>query len=219
MSISGRTKPPWKGPNTVLVNASNYLIITSGHVAKALSFSGSSNSFFQASGFTSLGSGSQAFSISFWIQPSSLLGTVVHLSSLALGQGWCYPLLGFTSNGSLVAQVYMGNMTFATFVTAIGPILSTSSSWILVVQTWSSTNGLRLYVNNTLVSSTITGPTFQASGTTPNYLTLANCQSGCVSCFGGSVGTSGPFSDAIDDWRVYSRELTANDVCSLYLST
>ena len=204
------------GPNSVIATASNYSIIA-GHVGNALSFTGLSNSYFQASGFTSLGIGSQSFSISFWIISYSLSGIIVHLSTSTLGNSSCFPLLGFESNGSLVAQINMGGTTFAT---AIGPILSTSSpSWSLVVQTWSSTNGLRLYINDTLFSSVSTGSTFGASGKTPNYLTLANCRSGCDICSSGSVGAPGPFSGSIDDWRMYSRELTAGDVCTLYFST
>jgi hypothetical protein len=120
--------------------------------------------------------------------------------------------LGFDSNGAIVAQVLETNNTI---VTATGPILTVSSSWILIVQTWSSTNGLRLYVNNTLVSS-VAAANFLGSGTTPNYLTLGNCLSGCGVCSSGSVGAPGPFTGAIDEMHVYSRELTSSDVCAMY---
>ena len=121
-------------------------------------------------------------------------------------------MLGFASNGAIVAQVLTSN---ATIVTATGPILPVSSSWIPIVQTWSSTNGLKLYVNNTLVSS-VAASTFLGSGTTPNYLTLGNCLSGCGGCSSGLVGAPGPFTGAIDDWRIYNRELTSSDVCTLF---
>jgi hypothetical protein len=90
-----------------------------------------------------------------------------------------------------------------------------SSPWILIVQTWSSTNGLRLYGNNTLISS-VAASNFLGSETTPNYLTLGNCLSGCGVCPSGSVSAPGPFTGAIDDWNVYSRELTSSDVCAMY---
>jgi hypothetical protein len=114
-----------------------------------------------------------------------------------------------------VAHVLIGS---ATLVTAIGPVPSISSSWMHIVQTWSATNGLRLYVNNTLVSS-VTASTFLGSETTPNYLTLGNCLDGCGACASGLVGAAGPYTGAIDDWGIYSRELTAADVCALYFST
>ncbi len=150
-----------------------------------------------------------------WIKPQILSGTLVHLSTSSSGTGsTCFPLLGFASNGAIIAQVLTSS---ATVVTATGPILPVSSSWIPIVQTWSSTNGLKLYVNNTLVSS-VSASTFVGSGTTPNYLTLGNCLSGCGGCSSGSVGVAGPFTGAIDDWRIYSRELTSVDVCALYFA-
>jgi hypothetical protein len=103
-------------------------------------------------------------------------------------------------------------------VTATGPVLPLASSWVLIVQTWSSTNGLNLYVNNTLVSSVVAS-TFLGSGTTPNYLTLGNCLSGCSGCSNGLVSAAGAFTGAIDDWHVYNRELTSDDVCTLYTTT
>jgi hypothetical protein len=200
------------GPNTVTAAVSNYLII-SGYKNQAISFSGASTSYFQGYGLTSFGISNQSFSIAFWIRPQTLSGTLVHLSTSSSGTGsTCFPLLGFASNGTIVAQVLISNTTIASVV---GPILSVSSSWTAIVETWSSTNGLKLYVINTLVSS-ITASTFLASGTTPNYLTFGNCLSGCGGCLGGSIGTPGPFTGAIDDLRIYNRELTSNDVCTLF---
>ena len=200
------------GPNAVATTVSTTSIVT-GYLSQAISFTGSSSSYFQAYGLTSLGISNQAFSVTFWMKPQTLSGTVIHLSSSSSGTGsTCFPLLGFAANGAIVAQVLISS---ATVVTATGPILPVSSSWIPIVQTWSTTNGLKLYVNNTLVSS-VGASTFLTSGTTPNYLTLGGCLSGCGACSSGLVGAAGPYSGAIDDWRVYSRELTAIDVCTLY---
>jgi hypothetical protein len=197
------------GPNGVTTAGSNYLII-SGYKNQAIPFSGAPISYFQAWSFTSFGISNQSFSIAFWIRPQTLSGTLVHMSTSSSGTGsTCFPLLGFASNGSIGAQVLTSS---ATVVTASGPILPVSSLWALVVQTWSSTNGLKLYVNNTLVSS-VAASTFLASGTASNYLTLGTCLSGCSS---GSIGTLGPFTGAIDDWRIYSRELKSSDICTLY---
>ncbi|CAF4272091.1 unnamed protein product, partial [Rotaria sordida] len=65
-------------------------------------------------------------------------------------------------------------------------------------------------MNNTLVSS-IAASTFKGSEITPNYLTLANCLSGCGVCSNGLIGSLGSFTGAIDDWRIYNRELTSID--------
>ncbi|CAF1311922.1 unnamed protein product [Rotaria sordida] len=203
------------GPNSVATTSSSTSIIT-GHKNQAISFSGSSTSYFQTWGFTSFGISNKEFSLAFWIQPQILSGTIVHLSTSSLGTGsQCFSLLGFDSNGAIIAQVLTDNNNV---VTATGPILPVSSLWIAVVQTWSSTNGLRLYVNNTLVSS-VEASTFLGSETTPNYLTLGNCLNGCDgTCSSGSIGTPGPFTGAIDDWRIYNRELTSDDVCALHFA-
>jgi hypothetical protein len=199
------------GPNIVNTTSSDTSIV-SGYWNQAIAFNGSSFSYFQTSGFTSLGINNQSFSITFWIQPRLLSGTLVHLSSSSSGTGsTCFPLLGFASNGAIVAQVLK---SIGTLVTVTGPILLVSSSWIPIVQTWSTANGLKLYVNNTLVGSA-TASSFLGSGTTPNYVTLGGCLSGCGVCSNGSVDTSGSFAGAIDEWRIYSRELTAIDVCTL----
>ena len=200
------------GPNAVATTFSSTSIIT-GYKNQAISFSGSSISYFQAWGFTSLGISNKPFSITFWIKPQVLSGTLVHLSTSPSGTGSaCFPLLGFASNGAIIAQVLTNN---ATIVSATGPNLFVSSSWVSVVQTWSPSSGLKLYIDNTLVSS-VAASAFLASGTTPNYLTLGNCLSGCGQCLKGSVGTPGPFIGSIDDWRIYNREITADDVCALY---
>ncbi|CAF5017860.1 unnamed protein product, partial [Rotaria sp. Silwood1] len=58
----------------------------------------------------------------------------------------------------------------------------------------------------------MTASTFLASETTSNYLTLGNCLNGCSGCSNGTMNAAGPFTGAIDDWRIYSRELSSNDI-------
>lgn len=202
------------GPNLVTATTASTTFIAAGHRNHAISFSGTTSSYFQASGFTAFGINNQPFSISLWIQPQLLTGTLVHLSSTPTGTGThCFPLLGFDGSGALVAQV----MTAAGSVVSVtGPILLVSTStWMHVVQTWSSSNGLKLYVNNTLVSSAAAG-SFVTSRTTPNYLTLGDCLSGCSgSCTNGGISTAGPHQGNVDEWRIYIRELSVADVCTL----
>jgi len=203
------------GPNTVSTSQSTTSLVA-GHTNQAISFTGSSTSYFQTSGFTSFANDNQAFSISLWIKPATLSGTLIHFSPTSTGTGsTCFPLLGFASNGAIIAQVLT---SAGTIISATGPILSTSSSWIFITQTWSTANGLNLYMNGTLVSSVVAS-TFVGSGTTPNYFTAANCLNGCTSCTSGSIGRASPYTGAIDDWRIYTRELTPNDICTLYYFT
>jgi hypothetical protein len=204
------------GPNGVTTTSSTISTVTSGHSSQALYFSGASNSHFQAAGFTAFSIDHHPFSISLWIQPQKMVGTLIHFSSSPLGTGpTCFPLIGFAANGAVVAQVLTdsGKVTSAT-----GPVLPLSLAWIPIVQTWSAENGLKLYVNNTLVSS-VDARTFLTAGVAPNYITLGNCLGGCSTCTNGHVSAPGPYTGAIDDWRVYIRELTREDVCTLYYHT
>ncbi|CAF5114544.1 unnamed protein product, partial [Rotaria sp. Silwood1] len=63
-------------------------------------------------------------------------------------------------------------------------LLELAPIWTHLVLTWSSSNGLRLYVNNQLVANA-PAPTLIGSGVTTNYLTIG----------------AGSFTGAIDEWR------------------
>ncbi|CAF3439874.1 unnamed protein product [Rotaria socialis] len=198
------------GPYSLSVTASAYTIISGRWSSPAISFTGSNTSYFQAIGFTALRISNHEFSISFWVYPESLSGTLVHVSSSLNGTGWCMPFIGLTGNGSLVAQIYNG-----VTLSLLGPNVSLST-WYQVVQTWSPANGLQLYVNSWMTYSLSSAASFLASGSPPMYVTLANSLFGSGSCHEGMLNSTMPFIGAIDDFRVYSRELTYDDVCTIY---
>jgi hypothetical protein len=201
------------GPNSVPSTASNYTLVT-GVNSQAISFMGSSSSYFQASGFASFGITSQAFSIVLWVQPQALSGTLVQVSTNSSGTGSCASFLGFSSNGSLVAQM----KTNTSYATVLYPSLLPLTSFTLIVQTWSSTNGLRLYINSYLVGST-TATSYSATLNWVNYVTVGGCLSGCSNCTApsGNSIVPGPFAGAVDSFRIYSRELTSSEVCTLFV--
>jgi hypothetical protein len=122
------------------------------------------------------------------------------------------PFVGFTSSQQLVVQVW--NSSFP--VNTIGPIL-TVNTWTYVVETFSITNGLKLYINGTLYSSVSNINTYVASGS-QNYLTIASTLTASVNpqyCVSTGMLGLGSYNGAVDELRVYSRELTAEDVCTL----
>ncbi|CAF0965701.1 unnamed protein product [Rotaria sp. Silwood1] len=201
------------GPNSLSAIGSSVSFVSTGHALEAISFSGSTSSYFQISGVTSLGITNRPFSISLWIRPRSLSGTIVHVSANSSGLGWCYPFLGFTANGSIVAQMYSSIVK-----SVIGPSVPVASDWTHIVETWSPTNGLRLYVNNILVASTTAMATSYVASSVQNYVTLANSLSGVGICDAGLLGSMSPYNGDIDEFRIYSRELTADDICTLYIS-
>ena len=196
------------GPNTMSVTynpqANSGLSWVTGSVNQALNFN-ATVSYVESCGIFALGL-NHAYSIALWINPSFQGGTLVHLASGSGGSSfWCLPMIGFTSNGSLVAQTWNGAV-----VTAMGPI-PPIKAWTHIVKTWSPTNGLRLYINGGLFSSTPIS-TFSSSG-------LRMCVLLGTSSLGTNCATDqllmGSYAGAIDEVYVYSRELTAAEVCPL----
>ena len=196
------------GPNSLSgtrnPQANGGLSWVTGQVGGALQFN-ASISYFQTCGLWALGWGIP-FSIAMWVNPSYPGGTLFHLSSSATGSGdWCLPMIGFASNGSIVAQMWRGFT-----VPIVGPILPINS-WTHLLMTWSSTNGVRLYINGGLYNSA-TAPTFSAStlvmcATLGNSGLGTNCQTGPIQM--------GSFAGIIDEFYLYNRELNSFEVCVL----
>ncbi|CAF0924772.1 unnamed protein product [Didymodactylos carnosus] len=121
--------------------------------------------------------------------------------------GWCIPFIGFSASGAIVAQVYDHTLSVV-FVN--GPVLAINI-WSHIVETFSPTNGLQLYINGYLYIST-TVSTYSAS-LAQNYITTGLI-SGSLTCASGNI-VQGQYLGAVDEFRLYSRELTSTDVCSL----
>ncbi|CAF4161684.1 unnamed protein product [Adineta steineri] len=144
--------------------------------------------------------------MSLWVQRTSTRGgTLVHYSTQTDGQGWCTVPIGFFSAGNIVATAWAPN----TQVT--GPILLVNT-WTHIATTYSQINGLTLYVNGVSVGST-GAQSNDASGAVV-ILTLGNSLSGGSGCGFQSIAP-GPFYGYLDEFRVYSRELSAREVSAL----
>lgn len=169
----------------------------------------SNGSFFQITGLVLLGTTNWPFSLSIWIRVTSLNGggTIAHLSSNTLGTGWCIGLIGLLSNGSIQIQLFNGvvNSIIA------GPSIPTGV-WTHVVQSFSQSNGMKLYLNGSLIGSIATS--YSASGTR-NTLTFGNPLSGT---FCGSSFPNQQYFGSIDELRLYSRELSSTEVTQLYIN-
>ncbi|CAF1367541.1 unnamed protein product [Didymodactylos carnosus] len=177
-----------------------------GCVNQALSFT-SSLSYFQGSGFTLLGTVNQSYSIALWVNPTTVSGgaTIVHMASTSTGLGWCIPTIGLSISGQIITQSYNGSL-----VTITGPIL-TLNAWTHVVETYSFTHGLRMYLNGTLYSSSASF-TYQASSAAMAII-IGNPLNG-TTCLSSPV-VPGQYWGAMDEFRLYSRELNSTDVYSL----
>ena len=163
-----------QGPNKVQSSGSNYAIVTSCS-RNRISFTSSPSSYLQAAEFLAFAIPNQPFSISQWNKPASYLG--------------------FASNRSSIAQVLTTAGCVALSYASLPP-----TTFSHVALTWSSTNGLRLFVDNGLIDSQ-SASTRMDNSVWLNYVTLASCLNGCGSCNTGQV-SPGQFVGVFDDFQV-----------------
>jgi hypothetical protein len=89
--------------------------------------------------------------------------------------------------------------------TIIGPSL-TSNSWAHIAQTYSTNNGVQLYINGTLFNKT---QSLDYSSVDQSYtITAGDCSQNCEAC--DIKGTS--YNGFIDEFRLYARELNASTI-------
>ncbi|CAF0861427.1 unnamed protein product [Rotaria sordida] len=187
--------------------------ISQGYFGQALYFP-SNTSYFQAECFPSIETSNPPITFALWVNPATLTGggSLVHVSNLQTGNGSsCYDLLAFTSTGDLVVQ-WMQNS--ATVHSIKGPILP-ANKWTHVTVVFETSNGMHLYINGQLnVVSTNTSNLTTYTITDPQYITLG--PSIPLTCRNGPVPiVSGAFTDAIDEFRIYNRDLNNQEICVL----
>ena len=177
-----------------------------GRVGQAIEISNGNQSNFEVHGLVLLGTSGLPYSFSIWIRPYvQQKSTIMHFAGQADGGGYCLSVLGLTTTSRLMATSYITNP-----ISIVGPVVSINN-WTHAAVTYSSTNGMRLYVNGALnVSST---PFSFVSGSHPMHMFVPSPLSG-VGCVAG-YNNSGPYAGAVDEFRIYSRELSAVDVAAL----
>ena len=199
------------GLNGLMVNTAT--VSGNGRINNAISFI-SSPSYFVISGFLKLGISGNSYSMSIWIKPTSLTnGTIVYVSrcNYACTPYWCLPFIGLTSAGQIAIQSWSSvSFNGYSLVSLTGPVLSTSV-WTHVVQTYSSTNGMCLYVNGVLLNQSIAFP-YAASGS-PVYLYLGSFP--MSACVPSNVICAGQYYGLLDEFRLFSREISATEVYAL----
>lgn len=146
-----------------------------------------------------------AFSISFWLNPSSVAGThaLIHKDTAGLA-GWRISLVNTTLSTAVINADYRGVSGTATNIATL-----TTGTWYHIVVTY-ATSGIIVYVNGiagTGVASAFAVP--QAANTNP--LIIGGLPSGVL-------GWS-PYAGAMDGFRLYNRVLTSPaEVAFLYNS-
>ncbi|HEY6020469.1 MAG TPA: LamG domain-containing protein, partial [Candidatus Paceibacterota bacterium] len=180
-----------------------------GKVGGAMKFSGATTQYVQAGGFTNLGTSNQPYTLAAWVKPTkaSETGDILHVSANATGLGWCISMLQI-SGGKAKALSWLPNPSIATGATTLS-----ANTWYHIVNTWSASGGLQLYVNGALDATTAQA-TFSGSGLS-DYVSVGSPVTGGTCS--GDAGTG--FAGGIDDVRVYNRAFSAAEVQQLYAAT
>ncbi len=130
----------------------------------------------------------------------------MHLSQSPDGTGWCVQWIGLSSLGEIVVHGYRSTGV----VQVTGPVLKVGE-WVHIVETYNQLNGIRLYVNGILYGQS--SPFVYAASGVPMVVTLGQPLSG-GSCNHTGI-QSGYYRGQIDEFYIYSRELSQADVTAL----
>ncbi|CAF1523708.1 unnamed protein product [Rotaria sp. Silwood1] len=190
------------GPNGINGTASGNLSSTTGRVNQALQFNSGPYIYYSYTPFYFLGISGYPFSIALWAKPTGSYAqqtlVFVHGST-----SWCVHYLVMTSSGQLVASSYNG-----ADVVINGPILSLNI-WTHIGYTYSTTNGVRLYINGTQYSTT---GSFTFSGSSVPMSIMLGGDAGRTHC---TPNYGGVFTGTLDEFYLYRRELTAAQIWTL----
>jgi hypothetical protein len=194
-----------QGPLGIDGEAGGSVNFTEGMIGDALQFDPISNGFVRMKGIILFGISNQSYSFSTWIRSSDRRNsTIVHVSDGNDGQGWCFPMLSLTDQGRLIAVSWSRIRR-----DLYGPIVPLNV-WTHVTITYSLSVGLSIYTNGTLSNSSAAFP-FTASGSTQHYLFLGSSVAGTSLC-GDTPNYNGQYAGALDEFRLHSRALTADEI-------
>jgi hypothetical protein len=121
-------------------------------------------------------------------------------------------MVGFDYNNHIATQTWNGtafyNVAFQSFVLPL-------NTWTHVAATFSTTNGLRIFVNGTLANVTSPFHTY-ASSNTSSTVSIGTCTHSSGRCNDTQTRiVPGQYRGKVDEMRIYSRELTTVEIQAL----
>jgi hypothetical protein len=133
------------------------------------------------------------------IYPFATNGTVIQV--LSINNDWWSPMLDFDYNNYLITQTWNGaafyHITFNSFILPL-------NKWTHIVTTFSIMNGLRLYVNGTLVNQTSLSYAHETSGSL-NILSVGACPELIIWCSNAETQIiPNQYRGKIDEMKIYS---------------
>ena len=198
-----------RGPLLINGTGMNFLFTPSGRVGSALQLL-SNWSYVQVSGLRRLGTSGWPYTMSIWINPSNLTGgTILHQSFFHNGGApWCFSIMTLTASGQIVFNSWNNSL-----ISLIGPS-AVLHQWTHVAATYSSINGLRLYIDGFQYGSS--SPLFTyTTPVSPITITLGSSLLGAGWCTGTHSAQLSQYRGLLDEFRVYARELTPREIWAL----
>ena len=179
---------------------------TAGRVGQALEIQNVDPSYLKVQGLVLYGTSNRPHSFAIWMRPKvQQQATVVYASSSLDGTGWALPVFQIMATSQLISYSWNG-----TAISVTGPAVPTNS-WTHATVTYSFPNGLQLYVNGTL--SNASAPFVYNASEIPMNLFVGSRISNMG--WGLPFNNSDQYCGAVDEFRVYSRELTLGDIAAL----
>ena len=199
------------GPNGINGTAAN-LIGIPGWRRDSVNFN-RSDAFFQASGFTALGTPRRSFSITLWVRTETQAGIFLTVSNPST----CLLALAIqTSTNRLVAH-FPNSTADGTSVNVLGPQMPLNN-WVHVAVTWSVQNRAQLYTSGYLQGSDsrvdYLSNTRGANNSLPMTVTLGKYQGMNANICGtiDDVNTSVSFMGSLDEMYIFTRELSRTEI-------
>jgi hypothetical protein len=197
------------GPNGLNASASKVIPIY-GWQGNALNFN-TSGAYYQANGFTALGTPNHAFSITLWVRSETQSGVFLTVANPYT----CLLVLGLQNNNNTLVAYLPNATTTGDSVNIIGPSMP-SNAWVNVAFTWSSENRAKLYTSTYLQGSSNNANTLNnargGNNSSPMTVTLGkyNDAANCQGIQG--INMTQQFMGSLDEIFVFSRELQDKDL-------
>jgi hypothetical protein len=128
--------------------------------------------------------------------------------------GWCVPMIGFSNTGQLTIQTLGAKGVYATSSQS-GIYLV--NRWTHVSMTYSTTNGIQLFVNGLISNTNNASSDYVASNEMSTIVIGTSLQPNMYVANQTRIVLS-QFHGKIDELKIFSRELSASDISHLMVS-
>lgn len=198
-----------QGPLTNHGNGSNVLFTSPGRNSSAAANFNVTSSFIKSKFLIPISSSNQSFSLALWINPRlTTRGTLVQFSNERTDIIWTIPMLGFTSDGYVIAQLCSTTQTTVT----IGPQINTNV-WTHLTVTYSG-NSLGLWINGITFTSVGSSFDYYSSFSSPFIATIGSSTTTNQTC-ASTLINMGQYIGLIDQFQIYSRVLSSSEILAL----